>query len=152
MSILALLIVAQAVSPASTLHLLCVGGGNAMKDSEDSAYAWDSKGNSARVVGSSTYDRGFSDTVALDVDGSTGRIRMPRSMLPKLHGGSEGWFELSDIKVGENEIRASAKVNALNHPKVVLDRIAGTISISGKGGDYAGRCRAYDPTTERRAF
>ena len=30
----------------------------------------------------------------------------------------------------------------MNNPKVYIDRVTGTISISGRAGDYSGQCQA----------
>lgn len=73
-------------------------------------------------------------------------------MLPKFHGGDGGWFEIRDIRVSENEITGSAAVNVMNHPKIVLDRLTGTVTVSGRSGQFNGRCRKFDPNTVERAF
>jgi hypothetical protein len=65
-------------------------------------------------------------------------------MLPGIHGGQEGWFKLKDVVADVREIHASAAVNFINNPKVYIDRVTGTISISGKAGDYAGECQVID--------
>jgi hypothetical protein len=65
-------------------------------------------------------------------------------MLPPLHGGTDGWFKLKNVKTDERTIRAEAAVNFMNHPKVYIDRVTGTISISGKAGDYSGQCEVLE--------
>jgi len=89
-------------------------------------------------------DRGFNDQVDIRLFNGDDRIRMPRSMLPGLHGGQDGWFKLHDVAADARSIRASAGVNAFNNPKIFIDRVTGTISISGKAGDYAGQCQVID--------
>ena len=69
---------------------------------------------------------------------------MPRTMLPPLHGGQAGWFKLKNVVADARSIRASAAVNFMNNPKVFIDRVTGTISISGRAGDYAGQCQVID--------
>ena len=64
-----------------------------------------------------------------------------------IHGGSDGWFKLKDVKVDARSIHASAAVNFMNNPKVYIDRVTGTISISGKAGDYSGQCEAVRADT-----
>jgi hypothetical protein len=39
----------------------------------------------------------------------------------------------------------SAKPSINHSGKVFIDRVTGTISISGKAGDYTGQCQAIDP-------
>ncbi len=73
-------------------------------------------------------------------------------MLPPIHGGDDGWFKLKSIEVTDREITASVAVSALNNPKLRIDRYTGMISISGKAGDFTGRCEKYDPATEHKAF
>jgi hypothetical protein len=34
----------------------------------------------------------------------------------------------------------------MNNPKVYIDRVTGTISISGRAGDYSGQCEVIDTT------
>lgn len=67
-------------------------------------------------------------------------------MLPLIRGGEAGWFKLKNVTADARSIRASAAVNLLNNPKVHIDRVTGTISISGKAGDYAGQCQVIDAT------
>ena len=69
---------------------------------------------------------------------------MPRTMLPLIRGGKEGWFKLKNVVADARSIRAKAAVNLANNPNVFIDRVTGTISISGKAGDYAGQCQAID--------
>ena len=69
---------------------------------------------------------------------------MPRTMLPPFHGGSDGWFKLKNVVADARSIHASAAVNFMNNPKVYIDRTTGTISISGRAGDYSGQCQVID--------
>lgn len=142
----------SATALAADLYLICNGGGNAVKVGTGSARVWGDDGNGASATGWSTYDRDFSDTVTLEITGDTGRIRLPRTTLPVVHGGEDGWMKLTNVEFTNTEIRATAKVNIINNPKVVLDRVAGTIAITGKNGDFTGRCQRYDPQTTARQF
>ena len=134
------------------LDLVCLGAGAANRQSNTTVNAWDSYGGygSANVVGNRSVP--FDDQVNLWIEGDEGRIRMPRAMLPLIRGGEDGWFKIKSIEKGENEITGSVAVNILNNPKLRIDRITGAISISGKAGDYSGRCQRYDPETVERAF
>ncbi len=143
---------ALADDPATRLDLVCVGAGSANRPSNTYAYAQNNNGGSAwaNIVGNRSVP--FDDQVNLWVAGSEGRIRMPRTMLPPLHGGEDGWFKINSLKVGENEITGSVGVNFMNKPKLRIDRLTGAISIAGKAGDYSGRCVRYDPSEASRAF
>lgn len=136
------------VASADRLELACIGGGAANKFAQSEF--WGNNGNGGTLTG--TRPVGFEDQVNLWIEGQEGRVRMPGSMLPPIRGGENGWFKLKDIEVSEREVTASVAINALNNPKLRVDRFTGMISISGKAGDFSGRCQKYDPTTEQRAF
>jgi hypothetical protein len=132
--------------------LVCLGAGAANRQSTATVNAWDSNGGfgSANVIGNRTVP--FDDQVNLWIEGEEGRIRMPRAMLPVIRGGEDGWFKVRSIEIGKDEITGSIAVNPFNNPKLRIDRLTGAISISGKAGDYTGRCQKYDPETVQRAF
>jgi len=135
------------------LNLTCVGAGEAHKVTSQSAYT---NASASGLVGTTpvsgsgsatttvygSREEGFADQVDIRLFGGDDRIRMPRTMLPMFHGGSDGWFKLKDVKADARTIRASAAVNFMNNPKVYIDRVTGTISISGRSGHYAGNCQA----------
>jgi hypothetical protein len=135
------------------LNLTCLGGGTANKLAMASAWSsgsfsgyagytnfGGSTSGSTTLVG--TRQQGFGDQVDVRLFGGDDRIRLPRTMLPPVHGGNDGWFKLKNVKADARSIRATAGVNFINSPKVFIDRVTGTISISGKAGDYSGRCQA----------
>lgn len=137
---------------AQRLHLVCLGAGSANKYTSAQAQAWDNSGNSAwgTVVGNRAQP--FEDQVNLWIEGDQGEIRMPRTMLPAIRGGKDGWFKIKSIEMTEGEIRASVGVNIINNPKLRIDRYTGAISLSGKAGDYSGVCQAYDPEAVKQKF
>lgn len=124
------------------LELTCVGAGTANKAAVASISGY---GGSATISG--RRDRDFADQVDVRLFTGDDRIRMPRTMLPPIRGGKDGWFKLKNVSADARSIRASAAVNLLNNPKVFIDRVTGTISISGKAGDYTGQCEVVDATT-----
>lgn len=137
---------------AEELNLVCFGGGSANKVTGSSAYGWDNSGNSANATVYSQRSQGFEDEVRLRINDDDPRLRMPRTMLPKIRGGEDGWFKMKDIEYTEGEITASIAVSFLNSPKMRLDRYTGSISISGKSGDYVGQCQKFDPAQIERKF
>ncbi|WP_156428415.1 hypothetical protein [Novosphingobium sp. FSW06-99] len=143
---------AFAQEAGNRLYLLCDGGGTANKADGSFAQGWNNHGgtSSALAIGHATV--GFEDQLQIWIEGNAGKARMPRSMLPKLHGGEGGWFEISDVVVADREITGTVRVNFANHPKLILDRLAGTITLSGKVGNFNGRCRKFDPATAEKAF
>lgn len=142
----------QAAEPVGRLQLTCRGGGSANRERSSSVYATDSGGHSAWANARSDGSEQFEDQVDLSIDGNEGRIRLPRTMLPPIRGGEDGWFKLTSIEIGEATITASASVNPLNHPKIHVDRHTGVISIDGKAGHYVGQCERYSPETQPRRF
>ena len=141
---LTLFLLAVAAPEDTPLTLVCDGGGSANRSTSSTAWASDNNGNTAQATVTGRRSQGFADQVDLVIDGDNSRIRMPRTMLPKLHGGSDGWFKLKNLKVAPESYSGSAAVNFMNNPKVYVDRRTGSISISGKAGDYSGRCERLE--------
>lgn len=124
------------VGTVQPLALTCAGGGAATKASVGMIGG---TGWSANVV--THHDRGFSDQVDVRLFSGDDRIRMPRTMLPRIHGGADGWFKLKNVVADARAIHGSVAVGLLNNPKLYIDRVTGRISISGKSGDYSGDCQ-----------
>lgn len=142
---------AQAQETGNRLNLICGGQGSANKPTTSNVFDWDD-GDSANATVNGTRSVGFGDEVALWIEGGEGRLRMPGAMLPALRGGDNGWFKLKSIVINDREITASIAVNPLNNPKMRLDRMTGSISLSGKAGDYTGGCQKFDPEATERKF
>lgn len=153
-SIFALAAIAAAQGPAQQpLKLTCLGAGTANKTT---VHTGRSSGNvMGNIGGTPVYgttsgtttvygsrSHGFEDQVDVRLFIGDDRIRLPRTMLPPIHGGEAGWFRLKNVQADARSIKASAVVNFMNNPKVHIDRVTGTISIAGKAGSYAGRCEA----------
>lgn len=140
------------VAAEQPLNLTCVGAGTANKMAvahANSSSHFDGMAGGTAVSGNSygtttvnvPSQQDFSDQVDVRLFSDDDRIRLPRTMLPPIRGGEGGWFKLKNIVAEGRSIRGSAAVNALNNPKIFIDRVTGTISISGKAGDYSGTCR-----------
>ena len=146
---------AQAAAGQPPLNLTCGGAGTANKAVAMNAYSntnvYGSVGTTP-VFGSGQTSttiygqrqQGFADQVDVRLFGGDDRIRLPRTLLPPVHGGDGGWFKLKNVQADARSIKASAAINFINNPKVYIDRMTGTISISGKAGDYTGQCQAVD--------
>ena len=150
----ALLALASTEAGAVRLNLVCTGEGETRRSSVSESSSTRPYGYMQReretVVQHRTED--FVDQVNVEIRHEDGRIRLPRTMLPALHGGEDGWMELFDIQTTANEITAKARVNFMSHPDIRIDRITGAISISGRIGHFAGTCEAFDPETVQRRF
>jgi hypothetical protein len=140
------------LADSEVLELICGGGGSANKPTTGTVQGWNSDGRYGSATVQGMRSQGFSDQVRISLNDHDPRIRMPRTMLPTIRGGEDGWFKLKNVEISEGEIRASVAVNPLNNPKLRIDRYSGAISISGKAGDFAGRCEAFDPSQTQRAF
>jgi len=72
------------------------------------------------------------------------RIRMPKALLPPIHGGTKGWFRLDKVKVEGGLVRASVKLNFASRQSILIDRDKGTIAIGKDGRDLSGKCQIVD--------
>jgi hypothetical protein len=154
----AALAAAQAAAPQSPLNLTCGGAGTAIKDGAMTGYT---NTHVSGMVGTTPVNgsgygtttvygiqqQAFEDQVDVRLFGGDDSIRMPRTMLPFIHGGNGGWFKLKNIVADARSIHASAALGPFSNPKVYIDRVTGTISISGSVGDYSGQCRVIDAST-----
>jgi hypothetical protein len=147
-----MLLVSAQVTTDAPLELTCGGGGSANHIDTTTAYAGDSNGHSGWATVNRRRSEGFADQVDLVVDTERSRIRLPRTMLPPIHGGDAGWFKLKDVRVTDTTITGTAAVNPLNSPKVYVDRRTGTISIDGKAGHYTGQCERSVPAGQSTKF
>ena len=152
MSVFLAILLSSQAAPEARLELTCRGGGPANKQDTARAYGSDSAGNSAWANVETQRAEGFEDQVDLWIENGEGRIRLPRTMLPPIRGGENGWFKLKDIVMGDGAITASAAVNIINKPKMRIDRRTGVISIDGQAGHYVGQCERYDPAAQPRKF
>jgi hypothetical protein len=71
-----------------------------------------------------------------------GRIRLPRTLIPPINSrGNDGWWNLYDVSVGPDVIRATYRLNGLNKPKIVIDRRSGKITVQGMASyGFRGTC------------
>lgn len=136
--------------PATQLALTCYGTGAARKTEGSSIYGADSSGNSAWMSVQRDRSEPFGDQVDLRFDGENSRIRMPRVMLPLIRGGDKGWFKLKNVEMTADTITGTAAVNAINRPKVFIDRHTGLLSINGKAGHFTGQCEVFDANQPTR--
>ena len=134
----------QVESEPLNLHLSCAGAGDRMRMSPVFT-----PGTTTTYVPSRTE---YADTVNVEIADGDGRIRVPRSMLPGWRsGGDDGWWELRDLEITDDEITARFRINLFNNPRVRIDRLTGQLAISGRA-DFSGQCDAYDPETVQRRF
>ena len=133
-----------------SLNLICYGEGEKPSAETHYGYEWDH--HLHRYVGRSRTEMGtreFETSVTLQFFGDEGRIRLPHKLIPPIHSGGENqWWELHDVEITNDDIRAYYKMNGLNKPKVHINRVTGRIKINGIE-DFSGRCEAIDPGSRR---
>ncbi|MFC3713238.1 hypothetical protein ACFOMD_11680 [Sphingoaurantiacus capsulatus] len=141
-----------AAQAPDAINLICMGGGNKLTTAPTTSLEWDKFDHKYRTkTGYEMASRGFETAVTIQIQGQEGRIRLPDNLVPPINSGGDHqhWWELRDVIVGENEIRAEYRLNGLNKPKIRIDRTTGTISIKGTGQSFDGRCDKVD-SGERR--
>src|SRR5689334_9007980 len=113
---------AQAAAAQAPLNLTCGGAGTANKAVAMNAYSntqvygsvgttpvFGSGQTSTTVYGQR--QQGFADQVDVRLFSGDDRIRLPRTLLPPVHGGDDGWFKLKNVKADARSIKASAAIN-----------------------------------------
>ena len=148
-----LFLIMMQVAAQQPLNLTCLGNGVANEATVSTVYSNGSAYGSVGNVPVSAYGSGtkniygsrqeaFEGQTDVHLFGGDDRIRLPRTLLPTFHGGKDGWFKLKNVVADDRSIRAKASLNFMSNPTVYIDRVTGTISISGKAGDFNGQCHA----------
>jgi hypothetical protein len=71
------------------------------------------------------------------------RVRInPASILHSSFGGEpkDGWYELSDVVIDQDQIAGTVRLSALQKPHVRIDRHTGAIHVGGTGMRFDGDC------------
>lgn len=132
-------------------QLTCIGGGVTSEQEGSYGTYFAPNGQMHSGVIYTPSQKNYEENVLIEIFGnSSGRVRLPRSILPSIRGGNDGWFDLRNIVISQNEISAEAKVNFVNHPKIIIDRVRGTIFIDARRGAYNGRCQRQSEQTTRQ--
>lgn len=122
------------------LGLVCFGDGTRDGIASGTAWTWNARRNrydQARTT--ETRTEMFDASLMIQTWDGGGRIRLPKSLIPPLNSrGNDGWWDLNDVTVGDDTIRASYRLNGLNKPKVTIDRRSGRITVKGLS-DYGFR-------------
>lgn len=125
------------------LQLVCYGGAEKPTTEYHSGYEWDRQQH--KYVPRQSMESGKSDfqaTISISIHGDRGDIQLPRSLIPPLHGDNDsGWWNIDELMVGHDEIRGKFRLNALNQPRLLINRRSGAITIDGLI-KFNGRCDA----------
>jgi hypothetical protein len=133
------------------LALVCYGEGQKPTATSRSGYEWDD--HEHRYVPRTRTEwttQQYDSSVTVEIDGNTGRIRPAKNMIPPIHSDSDnGWYDLSDVEVGRDQIRGRFKLNGANRPKVTINRDSGRITLDGLT-KFSGSCDPIDAGDHRR--
>ena len=137
--------------PPDAIVLVCYGEGSRPSAESHTGYQWNSRTHHydpiSRVESSTDH---FHADLQIDIRGGEGRIHPTGKLVPPLNsGGSNGWWPLTDLRVGPETISARYRLNPVNHPNVVIDRRTGSIAIDGLG-DFRGTCEGGNWGAGRR--
>lgn len=138
---------------AVDLGLVCFGDGQRPGVATTYGWAWNSRRN--------RYDYGnrtemtaqqFDASVMIQLWDGGGRISLPKKLVPPINSrGQDGWWDLYDVDVQPDMIRAKYRLNGLNKPSVTIDRRSGQISIHGLDPyAFRGSCDLIDGKDHRR--
>ena len=104
------------------------------------------------TIANYTTQKQFSGSAYVEIYGPIGRIKLPSGILPVLRGGDDGWFEINDLSVGSREITGRVRINALNKPRMRIDRNTGIITLDGGSNSFNGQCEPYSRDADQRRF
>jgi len=103
-------------------------------------------------ISTSTGKKPFSGSGYVEIYQGTARIKLPRPMMPLMSGDNDGWFPVNDFFMNDREITGTIRINALNKPKLRIDRNTGIITINGGFSDLSGTCELVHEDTAHRKF
>ncbi|WP_414514834.1 hypothetical protein [Nostoc sp. PCC 9305] len=135
------------------LTLICYGEGRKPSIESRNSYEWNSRRHRYEPqnrVESSTNE--FDSEVQVEIRNMQGKIHLGGRLIPPINsGGTNGWWNLNDLRVTPEQITGKYRVNGLNHPRVEIDRRSGRIAINGIE-DFRGTCDSGDWSSGRTRF
>jgi len=127
------------------LGLVCFGDGSKTGVASGTTWNWN-RDRDRYESGTYTETRRevFDASLMVQTWAGGGRIRLPKSLVPPIHSrGDQGWWDLYDVSVSPDTIRASYRLNGLNKPRMVIDRRSGRITVEGMSNyGFRGTCDA----------
>ena len=139
---------------ALAFTLICYGVANVPTVDTATTTLTDGR-NTLRGTTSSYGRERTGDRMWVKVDGGTVSIRGPGALQPPISGsGRDGWRDLTDVTISDNEIRGRFSFNWLNRPTVVIDRMTGEIRITESNvligrSSFVGDCERAEMDTPR---
>lgn len=129
-------------SAATSLSLVCNGNGTATDTETTFTNSYDRKNKSSEHGTAQTnVKHPYTGTSSVEISVGSARIKLPAPMIPPLESSNrEGWFPVQDFSMTESEIKGTVRINILNKPKLVINRMTGTMTLSGPYSDFSGQC------------
>lgn len=125
------------------LGLVCFGDGTRNGISSETTWTWNAERDryEHNLRNQSTTEI-FEASLMIQIWSDGGRIRLPRALIPPINSrGNQGWWELYDVVVSPDTIRATYRLNGLNKPRLVIDRRSGRITVQGTSSyGFRGSC------------
>jgi hypothetical protein len=132
---------------ANDITLSCQGQGSVLANQTTTVnqYQPGKPGHNQSGVVTTQTRRPYTGTGTVELKTGVARMRVPDAMVPALlSGGTEGWYPIEELNLGEREITGVVHINFLSQPKLRIDRITGKITLVGGVGDFSGDCSAVD--------
>jgi len=125
------------------LGLVCFGDGSRDGIASGTTWTWNSQRDRYEYGSyNETRPEVFDASLMIQTWAGGGRIRLPRSLIPPIHSrGSDGWWDLYNVSISPDVIRATYRLNGLNKPRVTIDRRTGRITVEGTSNyGFRGTC------------
>lgn len=140
-------------SAQQSLTLICYGEGRQSLPESRNSYEWNARRNRYEVRNrKETATTEFDSDVQVELRDAKGKIHLTGKLIPPINSrGTNGWWDLDDLKVTSERITGKYRLNGLNHPRVEIDRRSGRIAINGPT-PFRGTCDAGDWSSGRTRF
>ncbi|MES2989129.1 MAG: hypothetical protein V4808_14600 [Pseudomonadota bacterium] len=127
----------------NSLTLICFGGGTKVVPDYRSGYRYNYDSHKFEPYSETGIGRqGYQSDIQIEIWHGRGRIHLGGNMVPPLNTrGDNGWWDLTDLVMGRDQITARYRLNGLNRPTLTINRRTGAISIRGPQ-PFNGRCEA----------
>ncbi len=132
---------------ANDLTLSCQGQGSVIVNQTTTVNQFQpgNAGHNKTGVATTQTRRPFTGAGTVEIKTGVARMRVPDPMIPALmSGGTEGWYPIEELNMGEREITGVVHINFLSQPKMRIDRLTGKLTLSGGAGEFSGDCSAVD--------
>ncbi len=126
--VLALALTAAGTDASASLRLRCDGRADMLVAHESFRGL---KGGGLSTT--TSYDRRRDEErVLFEMADGAARLHLPPRLVTAVHSGdADGWWPVSDLKVGDDVISGRIRINLVNKPSFRIDRVNGDLELSG---------------------